>query len=366
MVLTGGQIKLSLAELESYKGQGSGKRTGKYLRYYCPIHGGDHQRSLQVNPETGHFQCFACGAWGYLEENKQKWIEEEKRKRGYSGGGKRYKKHFEPLPKPKKQAKPVIIPGLLETLKSYQYRLTGSIGEKYLSKRGIPLEIAQKFGVGYSPGNCFRPGKIEKDWKWGRVIFPHTNPGGEVISFYGRAVGEYEKLSAKLKKYWKSKKHRHLPGVKGVFNARALSEDTVFIGEGVFDSLSLIMAGYKNSCSIFGVNGLRWEWVKAWRIVFCLDNDSTGLKGIQELCWEGKLRGKDIYFLSKEVYQGYKDLNELWVAKKRIDIGDWIETEPTKFIISHKEHNEHNDKTETEKVEEEEFDYGFTDSDLPF
>ncbi len=46
---------------------------GRVLRARCPFHGGDHQRSLRVRVETGRFQCFACGAWGYTEEAREKW-----------------------------------------------------------------------------------------------------------------------------------------------------------------------------------------------------------------------------------------------------------------------------------------------------
>ena len=66
-------LTLTLQEIESYQDQGSGKQSGKYLRYFCPIHGGDNQRSLSLDPETGRFQCYSCGAWGYLAEKKQEW-----------------------------------------------------------------------------------------------------------------------------------------------------------------------------------------------------------------------------------------------------------------------------------------------------
>ena len=56
-------LTISLAEIEAYNGQGQGKLSGGKLRYYCPVHGGDNQRSFEVNPDTGHFKCHACSAW---------------------------------------------------------------------------------------------------------------------------------------------------------------------------------------------------------------------------------------------------------------------------------------------------------------
>ena len=49
---------------------------GYGLRALCPFHGSDHQRSLRVTVATGRFVCFACGAWGYLAEARERWQEE--------------------------------------------------------------------------------------------------------------------------------------------------------------------------------------------------------------------------------------------------------------------------------------------------
>jgi hypothetical protein len=84
----------------------------------------------------------------------------------------------------------------------------------------------------------------------------------------------------------------------------------------------LIAAGYKNACAIFGVDGLRWEWVTARRVVFCFDYDAAGERWRQQ-AWDGILRGKEIFYLPKEIYASYKDLNEVWVATGKLDIGEW-------------------------------------------
>lgn len=322
------QAKLTLAELEAYRGQGAGKWSGGKLRYYCPIHGGDHQRSLALDPDSGRFQCFACGAWGYIEEKKQEWLEERKREEAWRRPGARrslpnIKGVLTPthsLKKPQTgHQEPKMRQDLTDLLPELQQALPGSWGEEYLRRRRIPLELAQAHGVGYAAAGKWphlKDGRPVRQWRWGRLVFPHTNPAGEIVNLYGRAVGSNEKVP-------KAERHDHLPGPKGIFNARALNAETVFICEGVFDALSLMAAGHMNTCAIFGLDGLRWEWIKAKRIVFALDQDQPGQRAWQELAQEGMLRGFEVYFLPAPVYAGYKDLNEAWVATGRLEIGDW-------------------------------------------
>jgi hypothetical protein len=315
-----GNLTLTQQEIESYQEQGSGKQSGKYLRYYCPIHGGDNQRSLSLDPETGRFQCFSCGAWGYLAEKRQEW-----RQANLSGSSWKADGYHNLAPSNQTPATstytfpkaddPPARPDLVEPLQKFQEALPGGPGEKYLKQRGISLDLAQKYGLGYAaPGFWPNPKKYFKD---GCIVFPHTNTAGELVNLYGRAVDFDESLP---KKYC----HAHLEGPRGVFNAQALSKQKVFITEGSFDALSLLAAGY-DACAIFGVNGLRWPWVKAQVVVFGFDQDGAG-EGWRDLAYQGTLLGKEVYFLPQETYANQKDLNAAWVATGKLDIGEWKET----------------------------------------
>lgn len=324
-----GPRRLSLTNLQGFRHQGSGRRSGRYLRFYCPIHRSDHQRSLSLDPETGYFRCFGCGAWGYVEEIRAERQDGNTRTR--SRETRTSPRNLAGMRERRKEATmglsgtsdgPQPRPDLEELLHNFQAALPGSLGEKYLKSRGIPLELAQACGAGYAPPGSW-PHK-GRDWNWGRVVFPHTNPEGRVVNLYGRAV---EGVMGSDSHVPKETRHDHLPGPKGIFNAKALASDTVFVCEGVFDALSLMAAGHKDACAIFGVDGLRWEWVKAERLVFCFDQDLAGERW-RELAWEGTLRGKEIYFLLKEVFGGYKDLNEAWVALGKLEIGPWPEPFP--------------------------------------
>src|SRR6266851_3897219 len=74
-------LTLSEADLAACKpiaGEG-----GHVLRALCPFHGSDQQRSLRVTVATGRFVCFACGAWGYLAEARERWQEEQQRQAAF-------------------------------------------------------------------------------------------------------------------------------------------------------------------------------------------------------------------------------------------------------------------------------------------
>jgi len=123
----------------------------------------------------------------------------------------------------------------------------------------------------------------------------------------------------------------------------------VFLCEGAPDALSLIAAGHENTCAIFGNTGLsnKWEWVKAKVLIFCFDNDTGGEKW-KQLAAEATLKGKKVYFLEKECYRGFKDLNEVWVKTGKIDVGELPELpeeqgkteEPTSKVAPSLHHEE--------------------------
>ena len=305
---------ISMADLEAYRGQGSGKARRGKLRFYCPLHGSDKQKSLVLRPSTGNFRCYSCGAWGYLEEKKEEWVAQQKSLNGT-------RQQWEQKGKPastkalKATVKPEVPlehqPHLEGLLAEFQVALPGSWGEEYLAKRGIPLELAQAYGVGYAANGKWphknKNGKLVMQWKWGRLVFPHHTPEEHLVNLYGRAVGASEKVP-------KEARHSHLSGLpKGAFNVKGMSKEGCFICEGPFDAISLLGAGFE-AAAIFGVDGLRWEWLQASRTVFCFDNDETGRKKALALGWKAKLqKGKKISFYPEEAYCGKNDINELWV-----------------------------------------------------
>jgi hypothetical protein len=209
---------------------------GHVLRALCPFHGSDRQRSLRVQVHSGRFVCFACGAWGYMETARAQWREEQQRQATFRRSPTRRQsvsqRRQSPPPLPrllaaaarKRSADPPALvapapgrPNLTEQLTAFQAALPGSRGAAYLQQRGIPLALAQQLGVGYAAqGRWPHPAR---DWRGGRVVFPHTMPDGRLVNLYGRAVGPEAQVP-------KAKRHDHLPGAKGYFNAMALQAGT--------------------------------------------------------------------------------------------------------------------------------------------
>jgi DNA primase len=199
-------------------------------------------------------------------------------------------------------------PELASQLAAFQAALPGSRGEAYLRQRGIPLALAQQLGVGYAaPGTWPH---AARDWRGGRVVFPHITPDGCLVNLYGRAVGTIEEVP-------KAKRHDHLPGDKGYFNAAALGAGAgpLWVCEGACDALALLAAGVPRTVAIFGVQGWRWDWAREVRtLVFALDVDAAGQQQWRTLARQAALRGKRVAVLPPEAYGGYKDVNEAWMA----------------------------------------------------
>ncbi len=186
---------------------------GHVVRALCPFHGSDRQRSLRVQVHSGRFVCCACGAWGYMETAREEpqrqaafWRpaarqQRAQRSRPAAASAQR------PAPHPPAPREPAPArPDLAQQLAAFQAALPGSRGAAYLQQRGMPLALAQQCGVGYAaPGTWPHPAR---DWRGGRVVFPHTMPDGHVLNLYGRAVGSAEQVP-------KAKRHDHLPGAKG-------------------------------------------------------------------------------------------------------------------------------------------------------
>lgn len=322
------RVLLTRQALEAYRNQGKGTRAGNRLRFYCPIHGGDNQRSLSLDPATGFFRCFSCGAKGQLKEKRDEWVEQQQL---LVAGGRRpvpavVNTTWTPPPKPEPEPRTELE----EQLNKLQALLPGSPGARYLDARGIPLDLAQQYGLGYAPAGEWphldNQGRPCRQWTHGRLVIPHRNPAGQLVNLYGRAVdlGE-DKATRELR-------HDHLPGRRGNFNAPALQKPAVILCEGGFDALSLLAAGYP-AVALFGLDGLRWNWVKARRVIFAFDADGPGRAGLNKQAQAAVLLGKAVYFLGAEAYQGHKDLNEAWAATRQLDLGPLGEAEEERAAI---------------------------------
>jgi hypothetical protein len=308
---------------------------GHVLRALCPFHGSDRQRSLRVQVHSGRFVCFAYGAWGSLDTARVRWREEQQRQAAFARPAARRQRasHHRQLP-PRLSRPPVPAarqrssepsapcastperPDLAHQLAAFQDALPGSRGATYLQQRGIPLALAQQYGVGYAaPGHWPHPAR---DWRGGRVVFPHTMPDGRLVNLYGRAVGTAEHVPT-------ATRHDHLPGAKGYFNAAALQAGlaSLWVCEGAFDALALLAAGVPRVVALFGVQGWRWDWVReVQELVFALDADIAGQQQWRQLARHAALRGKHVAALPAAAYGGCKDVSDAWATGVlAVDVG---------------------------------------------
>jgi len=99
----------------------------------------------------------------------------------------------------------------------------------YLKKRGIKMETAETFGVGFFPGN----GSMS-----GRIVFPIANGKGELVAYAGRAIDGSEpeyKFPAGFRKSLE---------LFNLHRAIATGSKCIHLVEGFFDTMKVHQAGF--------------------------------------------------------------------------------------------------------------------------
>jgi hypothetical protein len=278
-------------------------------RMGCPFHGSKNSRSLKIFDDGG-FYCHKCGEHGVTQESHERWLSAN------------------PLKKIRPSIKPPSLPKQKDTKKDNQPIGEAQVnayetwranldkgGEKYLSTRRIPLDLAKTNGLGFKPAG--EPFFLISDNRGigndERIVVPHTIPDGTVVSLYSRATSSETDL-----------KHIHLRGNKGIFNAPAfnLTGEPLYVCEGAFDALSLLALGFKRVIAVFGLSGFRWDWVQAHEreIVLALDYDTkesakeSGRKAINDFLTQATYHNVVVSRVTAQEMGHKKDINEAWVA----------------------------------------------------
>lgn len=186
---------------------------------------------------------------------------------------------------------------------------------EYLNKRGISIDTAKSFFVGYDPeadpaSNPGNTGKSIHPCK--RLIFPTA-----INQYIGRRIdgkSDYAKMNSKGSK-------------PGIFNRKALKTDNgvIFIVEGVFDALSLATVG-KVAVALNSTSNVKnfLELVKVDQpkavFVISLDNDPDEATASRTKQAEKELaEGLTALGINSVIYDtcvGYKDQNEALVKAK--------------------------------------------------
>jgi DNA primase len=283
-------------------------RAGRHFKGLCPFHE-ERTPSFMVSPELQIFKCFGCGKSGdvftFLQEYEGMEFYEALKYLADRVGVK-----LTPRRGQDTSVKTQIIEANELAAKFYHYILTrhplGKPGLEYLTKeRGLKKATIEKFQLGFAPqksllvtslakrnikgdilekaGLVFkaRDGYIDRFRE--RVIFPISNPRGEVIALAGRILPQFDK--GKVGKYINSPqtlvyhKSSSLYGMEATKDAIRKTRTAVVV-EGELDFLSSWQAGVKNIIAIKGT-AMTAEHVRilgrfAETLIMALDADFAG------------------------------------------------------------------------------------------
>jgi hypothetical protein len=322
--------------------------SGERLRAYCPIHGGDHQRSLSIDSSTGWGYCHCCHAT-VLVETSDPMIA------GSRGG--RYEQrgtggetlappprvdHFPPSslrPDPVRHVRPTTpIPGwqrdevaalvavaplMRESLASSEH------AQGYLNERGIPPAIAHAARIGYLSHSAWERVPVSAEHlvllkRWiGRIVFPLDSPLGG--GFIGRTLLRWEPgmdenaHKAVLDRPGAPRRWiKTNPAGWFGFDAPGQLTERVVLVEGGFDRLALLAAGFPASTVIALVGtAARPTWLvrlapQVKSVVLALDADDGGKTAMERLSDEFQQAGLSVALCPPPHDRWGKDWSERW------------------------------------------------------
>ena len=185
-------------------------------------------------------------------------------------------------------------------------RINDPAAAAYLQRRGISLDTAAAYWIGYDPAAdpANAPGAgtdAQKQHPCPRLIIP-TSAGHYIARRIDGQQG-FEKMNP-------------AGSTPAIFNERALyAQDAqeVFVTEGAFDALSVIEAGAAaialNSAANADALLKKLEQRRtAATLILCLDNDDRGKKATETI--RAGLQRLNIGYITANISAGYKDPNE--------------------------------------------------------
>lgn len=289
------------------------QRSGKEYKALCPFHD-ERTPSFYVVPDKGFYKCFGCGEAGdaigfAMKAHGMDFVEAARHVGGLSGVEVREVSRGEPREDPHRHFREATAFARDFFRRSLTDPETGSRARAYLEERGVGVETAERFQLGYAPPGwrnladaAGRQGieaavlgqvgllvESERapepyDRFRDRVIFPIEDAQGRVVAFGGRVVG---KASEGVPKYVNSPespiytKGEILYGLARAKHAIRRQEEALLV-EGYTDVVSLAAAGFENSVAALGTS-LTDEQARQLsrytrRVILVFDPDAAGLR----------------------------------------------------------------------------------------
>ena len=185
-------------------------------------------------------------------------------------------------------------------------RLKDPRAASYLQARGISLETAAAYWIGFDPHSD----PAQSSHPTPRIILPSTESHYVGRSIDPNTPSNFVKMNNK-------------GGKPGIFNAKALYDsenEAVFVVEGTFDALSIIEVGAAaialNSTSNAGkLIEMLTNKRTAATLILCFDNDKGGEK-CSKVISEG-LQRLNISFVKANISGSHKDPNEALTANRK-------------------------------------------------
>ena len=320
----------TIEELKNFLGEYlelKGINTSSVFRCFSPTHEDKHP-SMSFYKKGNICNCFACGEKYNIfslvgmeynlkgfKEQKEKVIELYKNKELIQDinvtiySKKNTKVELESAPQ-KKETKERKYP----ELDYYYLECKKRISETdYLQRRGISIEVQDRYNIGYDPNF--------KNNTWKAIIIPTTH-----YSFTARNTDINSE--DRLRKVGKSE----------IFNYWELEQnkkENFYIVEGEIDALSIAEVGKKaialgsvNNVNLF-INKLKND-LPGNKFYLMLDNDEQGIKAQEELY--NKMKELNLNIENTKILDKYKDPNEFLVADRNNFIKALNELEINKVI----------------------------------
>lgn len=282
------------------------KKAGREYKARCPFHD-EKTPSFTVVPDKGFYKCFGCGKTGdafnfVMEQLGMDFVEAVEYVAGRVGVEIRREARAADPNAPFYEITAFAQTWFREQLLD---ETVGRSARDYLVGRGIGLDVAERFGLGFAPDEwrAFRDaaskhGFDEDDMKAlgllkqsekskepydgfrGRIMFPIESVGGKTIAFGGRILeGSGPKYinSPETPIYEKGKNLYGLSWAKHQIR----KEEKVLVVEGYMDVVSLAAAGVENVVAPLGTALTEDQAARLVRytkkVILLFDSDRAGL-----------------------------------------------------------------------------------------
>jgi DNA primase len=312
------------------------RKAGRNWKGLCPFHG-EKTPSFNVSPDKGFFYCFGCqkkgDAFTFVMELQGKSFHEAAEQLAAMAGVAIPQVEENPaLRRARGERAQMLEVNKLATAffrEVLEDPKRGAAGRAYLDKRKIGAEQQERFQLGYAPGDwhaladfltarradleiAVKLGLIARQPRAGgfydrfrdRLVCPIVVPGGEVVGFSARLVGDAPKdehgdaIGAKYINSPESTVYKKSRLLFGLAQAREgfRTKGRAVLVEGNFDVISMHQAGFVETIAPLGtaLTGEQVDQIRrlASKVVLFYDGDRAGYRATiagLELCLAAEL-----------------------------------------------------------------------------